>query len=42
MSEANPDRSRKRDTGAGRPTLVFTRTGPKNKGDRAAGAKVRT
>jgi 8-oxo-dGTP diphosphatase len=37
MYEADPDRSRKRETGAGRPALVFTKTGSAS----AADARVR-
>jgi 8-oxo-dGTP diphosphatase len=41
MYEADPHRNRRRETGAGRPALVFTKTKSANTGGHAAAARVR-
>jgi 8-oxo-dGTP diphosphatase len=41
MYEADPDRNRKRETGAGRPALVFTKTRSANTGGHAVAPRVR-
>jgi 8-oxo-dGTP diphosphatase len=42
MYQASPDLSRKRETGAGRPALVFTKTGAVEDGSHAHRAQART
>lgn len=41
MYQADRDHSRKRETGRGRPALVFTKTNPKHTGGHAAAARLR-